>query len=793
MEGPLFELLYKCVVRLIVPNGQGTGFFVAPGSILTCAHVVDEAKNDASRIIVRYRNEKFKVESIKFLNKPYPDLALLRIDLDKHPCVYLDSQIKPSDKLYAYGFTSQYPGGDSAIVEYEGPARFDDKQWFLKFKGGQIIPGYSGSPLLNTRTWSVCGVVKSTRDRITDLGGAGIPTEVVLAELPELTNLQEMFHNWDTDWAQARKQQIDQMATLEPGLQVISINVQPVHVLRPSPMFEVECNQLEPRQILEKLYSPLSVDWYAEDRIVLGSRDGYLRVWGMDGHIHKTIPTTGYPNYVAVYNQRRLAALCYTKLYLVDIETDEVRFVEIDPNAGSYIVRWSPKGEYIAVGATNMLKIFNVDLTLLVEHHVGGKYGATALTWDNNGDLYAGLGNGELWLLKEPFDTPAVLIKGSSPLRFLQSSGIDDRIACLWQDGNLEIRKGDTVLNSMIIKTTDVWIPSGPKLVWCINHMVLACTTGLSNELVFWQFDSNKALSCRFERKLLAIGINPSKDSLAIGMDEQQTQDAEVLILPLSKVSAVLAKSSIPAQKKIPEAHLLSADWNPLIDLIEDKRKGIEASYTVRLDIPLLKNHFDNYEESIRKSDAEKGILRSDKRYLKTARQNAEGILDDLLWITMQMRETGYYERDISVVCDRVVSFAVNKILGRLGIKDYPKIESLEEFVAFTLGYNRDELLYLGFDAYDDGGTVAEVPIDFLMNVEKLVSMGEILGSQYGMTTLKQKVIVGCQLFHEFDYAFDYYQQKELWILFVLPLSVVCYSRENVIIHPSDVKSYGLA
>ena len=442
---------------------------------------------------------------------------------------------------------------------------------------------------------------------------------------------------------------------------------------------------------------------------------------------------------------------------------------------------------------SNVLKIFNVDLTLLVEHHVGGKHGAITLTWDNNGDLYAGLGNGELWLLKEPFDTPAVLIKGSSPLRFLQSSGIDDRIACLWQDGNLEIRKGYTVLNSIIIKTTDAWISSGPKLVWCINHMVLACITGLSNELVFWQFDSNKALSCRFEHKLLAIDINPSENNLVISMDERQKQDAKVLILSLSKVSDALAKSSIPIQKKIPEAHLLSANWMPLIDLIEDKRNGIEVSYTVRLDIPLLKHHLDDYEENIRKFDAEQDILRASKRHLKTARQDAEAILDDLFWITEQMIETGYHEREISVVCDRVVSFTVNKIFRRLDIKDYPKIGHLKEFVAFTLGYDRNDLLYLGFDAYDDRGTVAEVPIDFLMKVEKLVSMGEILGSQYGMTTLEQKVTVGCQLFHEFDYAFDYSQQIELWILFVLPLSVVRYSRENVIIHPSDVKSYGLA
>ena len=37
----LDELLQACTVKIAVPGqGWGTGFFVAPGVILTCAHVV---------------------------------------------------------------------------------------------------------------------------------------------------------------------------------------------------------------------------------------------------------------------------------------------------------------------------------------------------------------------------------------------------------------------------------------------------------------------------------------------------------------------------------------------------------------------------------------------------------------------------------------------------------------------------------------------------------------------------------------------------------------------------------
>jgi len=46
----------------------------------------------------------------------------------------------------------------------------------------------------------VCGIVKSTRDRTTDLGGGAIPCATILAELGDLASLQERFHRADRRW-----------------------------------------------------------------------------------------------------------------------------------------------------------------------------------------------------------------------------------------------------------------------------------------------------------------------------------------------------------------------------------------------------------------------------------------------------------------------------------------------------------------------------------------------------------------------------------------------------------------
>lgn len=207
MDGPVFQLLYQCTVRLKVLDSIGTGFFVAPGKVLTCAHVVEAAQKNPGLIQLSFNGRELKVLGLNCLPKPYPDLALLSVDVRDHPCAYLDPSVESRDPLYAYGYMREFPGGASVTVEYEGPARIDDEKWLLRFKFGQIIPGYSGSPLLNTHTWRVCGVMKSTRDRATDLGGGGIPTKVVLSELPELAALQEDFFSSDSRWGDATRQQ----------------------------------------------------------------------------------------------------------------------------------------------------------------------------------------------------------------------------------------------------------------------------------------------------------------------------------------------------------------------------------------------------------------------------------------------------------------------------------------------------------------------------------------------------------------------------------------------------------
>lgn len=114
------DLLQHCTVKLSLPGhmGWGTGFFVAPGLILTCAHVVREAQGQA--LAVQWQHQETWAAAVveQSLTDPY-DLALLRVTLPTDanpPCVYLDESVQSRDPLYLFG----YP--DEGIAT-ENPAR----------------------------------------------------------------------------------------------------------------------------------------------------------------------------------------------------------------------------------------------------------------------------------------------------------------------------------------------------------------------------------------------------------------------------------------------------------------------------------------------------------------------------------------------------------------------------------------------------------------------------------------------------------------------------------------------
>lgn len=199
----LDHLLQQCTVRLSVQGGHGTGFFVAPGLILTCAHVVERAESGLVDVFWKENNQHYFAEIGVLPDEPNIDLALLKVttEISNHPCVLFDQSVSHlDDRLYSFGYPEDNADGDPVTCSYEGES-FRDNSSLLKLKGGQFNFGASGSPLLNRRTDGVCGIVNISRSTTTDLGGRAIPTPEILMQFPQLKKLNQQFHQIDKRWA----------------------------------------------------------------------------------------------------------------------------------------------------------------------------------------------------------------------------------------------------------------------------------------------------------------------------------------------------------------------------------------------------------------------------------------------------------------------------------------------------------------------------------------------------------------------------------------------------------------
>ena len=203
------ELLKRCTVKLLVPEVRmvGTGFFVAPGLILTCYHVV----KDAATATVAYADSLDYATATVEQTFPESDIALLSLDPPDEdlPCVLLGTdEPEATTQVSAFGYPDRFNEdgtpwqGIPLLLTVEGTT--GDRPPFLQLTLGNVLPGMSGAPILDRATGRVCAMVKFTRDEDPLLGGGGILASTVADCLPEVVAAQAEYHRRDRRWSEAR-------------------------------------------------------------------------------------------------------------------------------------------------------------------------------------------------------------------------------------------------------------------------------------------------------------------------------------------------------------------------------------------------------------------------------------------------------------------------------------------------------------------------------------------------------------------------------------------------------------
>ncbi|TLS42232.1 trypsin-like peptidase domain-containing protein [Streptomyces montanus] len=182
----LHALAKAATVHLLPAEGDnppmwGSGFFVAPGWVLTAAHVLRPHLAADQGVVFRVRGEVVDAEARleRWLitdprRRPVPpeeDLALVRLagdaDAYEHECVWLaDRAVRHSGALQVYGYRPEPPQNPRQAVRWDVAAEINghDDTYGLIFKPDVAFPhGVSGGPLLDPATGAVVGLTKSRR------------------------------------------------------------------------------------------------------------------------------------------------------------------------------------------------------------------------------------------------------------------------------------------------------------------------------------------------------------------------------------------------------------------------------------------------------------------------------------------------------------------------------------------------------------------------------------------------------------------------------------------------------
>lgn len=201
MADPIKNQFRKCIVRLSISDEiVGGGFFVAPGWIATSKHVIQPAIDACGSIDILSgetpdRFERHIVHSSLMLAHPDYDLALIKWEYDPNPFVHLNDECAIGDTLYTSAYFAEREKEETLTLTCTG-TRTDPEM--IKAGDDSVQPGMSGSPVLNLRTCSVCGLIDSTRGPYTQLGCWALSSRLLTAFLNNVdtSSVSHLCPNW---------------------------------------------------------------------------------------------------------------------------------------------------------------------------------------------------------------------------------------------------------------------------------------------------------------------------------------------------------------------------------------------------------------------------------------------------------------------------------------------------------------------------------------------------------------------------------------------------------------------
>jgi NTP-dependent ternary conflict system VMAP-like protein/trypsin-like peptidase len=230
------EFTKECTVQVLpdaVVGGKrilgGSGFFVAPGVIITCAHVVSSGEHTVGRVQVRWNGETYqgtaearpRLKGGAAVWDP-PDLCVITLDETPpgQPSVVL-GELGGANRheLYIAGYNGIYDPNNVRFQSKMGTLGGSQElatETVREIADVEIAPGMSGGPVLDMRRGFVCGVTKAHRMPNDNLGGLFIPAEFIQQEFRDeawLPNQRASAIN--SGWREQRDAVLDAVSPAE--------------------------------------------------------------------------------------------------------------------------------------------------------------------------------------------------------------------------------------------------------------------------------------------------------------------------------------------------------------------------------------------------------------------------------------------------------------------------------------------------------------------------------------------------------------------------------------------------
>ncbi len=206
----LTEQLWKCLVLISSERDKGSGFFIAPNTIATCAHVTGPPGSEVTvtwqgqdlRGVVRWGSVPGEAGTIT----PYPDVAVVEVDLPDggHHSVWLDDhRPAPETEFVAIGHARVYGSSPEPVSgRYTHRGEYAE---MIRLTDDLIEAGMSGGPVLSTETGGVCGITKAARQTGEPAGGVAVPIRALRRIMPPeeyraLRRSHERHHRRNRVW-----------------------------------------------------------------------------------------------------------------------------------------------------------------------------------------------------------------------------------------------------------------------------------------------------------------------------------------------------------------------------------------------------------------------------------------------------------------------------------------------------------------------------------------------------------------------------------------------------------------